>query len=459
MGKVQALNFETVIVGGGIAGSSLAYVLARASQRVIVLERTTEFRDVVRGEGMHVWGVREARRLEIDGILEAAGSRSISQWHQYMQGREVRVVPMNMIDPDIGGTLSIRHPVACQALLDAAANAGAHVIRGVADIEVDVDKPAVRFRTETGTAEVRAQLIVGADGRRSATRRQAGISLDQEEATTWVSGMLVEHPTGVPNEFDATAAGEHPLMVLNHQSNRRTRVYLCGGPSLKERHAGPSGPRRFLEDCGTTCYPWAPQLSQAKPAGPCATFPGDDSWTDTPFARNVVLIGDAAGHTDPIMGQGLSIALRDVRIVAETITGSAGSCSPDFSEYGAERSRRLERLRLAANIIAAATAEDAPNRRARVDLLGDDLAAEDSRLRPVLFGGFAGPETVDDHAVDHSLPDLIRNVPSLRRGGRDPVPLRGSVRPGPSVLGLGASGHGGHPSLRPRTTGRVASCQ
>ena len=32
----------------------------------------------------------------------------------------------------------------------------------------------------------------------------------------------------------------------------------------------------------------------ATPAGPCATYAGDDTWTAAPFADGVVLIGDAA---------------------------------------------------------------------------------------------------------------------------------------------------------------------
>ena len=39
-----------------------------------------------------------------------------------------------------------------------------------------------------------------------------------------------------------------------------------------------------------------------------------------PFVPGVVLIGDAAGHDDPIIGQGLSIAYRDVRIVRDLMS-------------------------------------------------------------------------------------------------------------------------------------------
>ena len=66
----------------------------------------------------------------------------------------------------------------------------------------------------------------------------------------------------------------------------------------------------------------------ATPAGPCATYPGDDTWTDAPFADGVVLIGDAAGYNDPIIGQGLSIAMRDARIVRDLILDGARDRPP-----------------------------------------------------------------------------------------------------------------------------------
>lgn len=52
---------DVVIVGGGIAGSALAYALASAGRTVTVLESSVEYEDRVRGETMMPWGVKEAR--------------------------------------------------------------------------------------------------------------------------------------------------------------------------------------------------------------------------------------------------------------------------------------------------------------------------------------------------------------------------------------------------------------
>ena len=57
------------------------------------------------------------------------------------------------------------------------------------------------------------------------------------------------------------------------------------------------------------------------PIGPVHSYSNEDHWTDQPTVPGVVLIGDAAGHVDPITGQGLSIGLRDVRQVSEILAG------------------------------------------------------------------------------------------------------------------------------------------
>ena len=56
-------TYDIITVGGGLGGSALALAMAEHGARVLVLERESHFRDRVRGEGMHAWGVPEARAL------------------------------------------------------------------------------------------------------------------------------------------------------------------------------------------------------------------------------------------------------------------------------------------------------------------------------------------------------------------------------------------------------------
>ena len=53
--------------------------------------------------------------------------------------------------------------------------------------------------------------------------------------------------------------------------------------------------------------------------GPLASFDMTETWVEHPYRDGVVLIGDAAGSSDPTWGQGLSITLRDVRELSERL--------------------------------------------------------------------------------------------------------------------------------------------
>ena len=65
---------DVVVVGGGIAGSALATVLARDDCRIAVLERQITYRDRVRGEVLCCWGA-EALRLDLKKPLYSADVR------------------------------------------------------------------------------------------------------------------------------------------------------------------------------------------------------------------------------------------------------------------------------------------------------------------------------------------------------------------------------------------------
>ena len=70
-------------------------------------------------------------------------------------------------------------------------------------------------------------------------------------------------------------------------------------------------------------YPWASRSPPAPRPVRARPIPATTPGPQTPYVDGVVLIGDAAGHNDPIIGQGLSIALRDARIVRDLVLDGA----------------------------------------------------------------------------------------------------------------------------------------
>jgi menaquinone-9 beta-reductase len=402
---------DVLIVGGGIAGSSLAYALASAGQKVAVLESSVDYEDRVRGEVVVPWGVKEARNLGVEQILLDAGAHVAPRWKQYEEAAdEPAILPMSMMIEGIPGTLNMRHPDACQALIDAAAAAGATVLRGIHDVKLNAGQPVAVTYSSGGAGEAHARLVVGADGRSSTVRRQAGISLQRDRPIGYIAGLLVDGLAEIPDDHDVTVAEGNLMLLMFHQGGGRSRLYVVMGRSGQRLFAGPDAAARFLGAWSNSgCYPNSSLVAAGTQAGPCATYPGDDTWTDTPFADGVVLVGDAAGYNDPIVGQGLSIALRDARIVRDLILDGARHAA-DFAPYASERFERMRRLRLIADVISVTHTEDADNRVARRKFLGEKLANMDPEVFPLVMGFVTGPESIPDHVVDPAILDRIRNA-------------------------------------------------
>ena len=316
-----------------------------------VLEASTEYEDRVRGESMHAWGVNEARQLGVEPVLLDAGAHVAPRVEAVRRGRQPSPtdLPMSIMVPGVDGTLNLRHPDACQALVDAAAAAGATVVRGVRDVKLTPGHADVgrRTRVDDGTRRAdrrprRRRRRPGVDGAQADRRHPRDGRRRSATSPACCSTAL----DGVPDDYDVMVA-EGDLVLPPVPPGRRP------GPGLRgDRPVGPaplrragSRPRTFLAAYELDTYPWSDQVRRRRPPGRAPPIPGDDTWTATPYADGVVLIGDAAGHNDPIIGEGLSIAMRDARTVRDLVLDGARKPA-DFAPYGEERVERMRRLRL-----------------------------------------------------------------------------------------------------------------
>ena len=84
-------DYDLIIAGGGLAGSALGIVMARAGYRVLVVERELKFRDRIRGEVVLAWGSREAKRLGLYDDLTASGALEAPFWSYFVSGAFARV--------------------------------------------------------------------------------------------------------------------------------------------------------------------------------------------------------------------------------------------------------------------------------------------------------------------------------------------------------------------------------
>src|SRR4029077_8189211 len=172
----------------------------------------------------------------------------------------------------------------------------------------------------------------------------AGIGLEVDPPAHLIAGMLVESVEGMNDEINVMARGSYRIFCSFPQQGGRSRLYFCFTTDQQSRFAGREGPERFLHTSRLGCLEDVANWSASRPVGPCGTFPGEDSRTESPLAEGVVLIGDAAGYENPLQGQGLALALQDVCDVSEALL-PAESDPADLTGYA---ERRLTRKRLAA---------------------------------------------------------------------------------------------------------------
>lgn len=403
---------DLAIIGAGIAGGALAAAAARRGLRVLLLERSLAHEDRVRGEYMPPWGVQEALQLGVLDVFLAAGARYLTRSVPYGEDlapadAEARALPFDQFLPGIGGALSFGHPQVCTALNAAAQEAGAVLLRGVTRIEfVPGAQPALTFLHEGMRHQLRPRLIVGADGRGSAVARAIGAEVQHDSSHHLLCGMLVDGATAWPEQqFTIGTEGDLAFYVFP-QGGGRVRLYAGYANEQRGRFSGAGNAERFLAAFRLASLPYGEHLAGARPAGPCHGYPAGDTWIDRPGAPGVVLVGDAAGHNCPTLGQGVSIALRDVRQVLDAWRADGGWSDPAFEEYARERQERMRRLRFSAQLFSALRVEFGPEARARRRRAFARIAS-DARLARPFLAAQRGPYSVPEDAFTPQARDAL----------------------------------------------------
>ncbi|HEV8339358.1 MAG TPA: geranylgeranyl reductase family protein [bacterium] len=337
----MARSVEVLVVGGGPAGAAAAAALAGRGREVLVLERSLFPREKLCGDFIHPYGVVALEPLGVLTELRPharilTGMRIVSP-----AGREV-------FAPFPGGVgLSLSRAVLDDCLLRAARRAGAAVETGRA--VRGAHRRGGRWRIRTDDGEIAARILVGADGARSLVARAAGLSRSPTRRGRYAVGLRVRGlamwegyaemhlARGAYCGVSAFPGGEaNVTMVGAKRAISRSRDLIAR--TLLDRAArellAPFPALRNRVEAGT--------ITQLRAIGPLAP-------SHRPVvADGVVLVGDAAAHTDPLTGQGVSMALTGAAVAAEVIdraltAGNAGA--PALADYARWHRRRCGGLR------------------------------------------------------------------------------------------------------------------
>lgn len=375
--KGRAITYDIITVGGGLGGSTLARAMAEKGARVLVVEREERFKDRVRGEYISPWGVAEAKDLGIYELLvERCGHHP--QWFDMTVARtSVGKRDLSKTTPQQVHALTFYHPSMQEVLLEAAEAAGVEVRRAVRVRSVEPGRePTVTVESKGGTDVISARLVVGADGRGSLVRKQAGFDVSTDMRGLQLAGLLLDNLEGIDDRtvFGLNPFAQHAAFVFP-QGQGRARAYFGSRVDEGLRLQGHKDVPRFIDECIKAGTP-AQIFETAEPAGPLATFRCVYTWVDHPYREGVALVGDSATTSDPTWGQGLCLTLGAVRrlrdaLIANEDWDEAGHSFADAVEAMWEPIRTVEFW--FTEIFMGASAEAAAARVRALPLFAEDL--------------------------------------------------------------------------------------
>lgn len=382
------MQFDLVVVGGGVTGSSLASRVAKSGASVLVVDRETHFRDRIRGEALQPWGVGEVYKLGLAEVLQPSAA-PLRWFDQILNGQLAfhRDLPVtNLSGQPMWG---FYHPEAQEVLLQHAEKCGAKVRRGATlQAVIPGKRPKVKVEADGQTLEIEARLVALCCGRNPAARGELGFTVRRNSIPLMLCGVRLGNLAEDVDPEIAYVANNvvtGAVAALFPQRDGYARAYFGYHPQSCARLQGDGDFGRFRQMFLATAGEAIP-LGDAKPAGPLASFECADTWVDDPYRDGIALVGDAAASNDPSWGQGLALGFRAARVLSDELVAEA-----DWDAAGHRYAQRHDHdygiVRMVTGWfydVFQSLGTDAEARRARALPL---IAQDPTRVPDVLFSG------------------------------------------------------------------------
>jgi 2-polyprenyl-6-methoxyphenol hydroxylase-like FAD-dependent oxidoreductase len=312
---------RAVVVGGGIGGLTAGIALRRVGWDVSVYERAAELREV--GAGITLWtnAVKVLRALGVGPAVEAVAHPIARSEVRSWRGRLINTIDFAAMSGRLGVPTVGVHRADLQATL-ADALGREHLRLGAEFVGYEQDAGGVTARFADGSAE-RGDVLIGADGLRSAVRRQMLGDGPPRYAgyTAWRGVGMIDRPE-VSLGVTVLAMGRGSQAGLLPIGKGRTYWFATANVP-----PGGDGPGDHRADLLRRFGDWWPAIPAAVEATPAGAVIRNDIVDRPPVRRwadgRVALLGDAAHPTTPNMGQGACQAIESAAVLARHLTDAA----------------------------------------------------------------------------------------------------------------------------------------
>jgi flavin-dependent dehydrogenase len=307
------METDVVVVGAGPSGATTALLLARRGHHVVLVDRARFPRDKACGEGVMPPGVAVLRRMGLYERVLATGARRLDGVTYQQRGGDQQVhVPFPA--PPGGGPaagLGVRRTSFDAALVDAVRQERTSTVREAERVTGLLRDPSdAVIGVSTTSGEIRARIVIAADGLHSQIRSWAGLTVPSRARVRY---GLAGHWRVDTRDRDAVT------------------VTLAGGHEWYEAPVGPdlllvsiltsrSRPAMTARSYGHVARRSIPGIRDADlVSGPLGAAHFHQRVTAVADGR-VFLVGDASGYDDPTTGDGIAIGM----LLGEFLAGHTG---------------------------------------------------------------------------------------------------------------------------------------
>ena len=333
------MEYDAIIVGARVAGSSLAILLGRQGKRVLLADRDHFPSDTLSTHLLQPPAVESLARLGVLDELEASGLRRLGRLRTYL-GDVAIEGPLRA--PGAYALCARRDRLDMTLIRRAVCRHGVELLEGTRVhglVWEDGRVAGVELQTGDGARRtVRGRVVVGADGKYSKVAEWAGAAR-YEEAPAMRPAYYAYYRGVIPQPEPALEAfykDDRIGFVLPMEPGIDCLVLEVQPEEFEAFRADPAG---RLDAIFRTLPGMATRMAGARRDGPARGTRGVENYLRVPYGRGWALTGDAAMCKDPSTGTGIEDAFRQSFLLADALNATLDGAEwePAMAEFHRRR--------------------------------------------------------------------------------------------------------------------------